>query len=153
MNDDNPHFQRVPDRQAAAALLDFEPSTLRHTAGYEIESLSVHLLDHRKRELPPRARSLEAHYGAFVFSQKRCTPTEAARLALSERYGSAPKEARIAGHPGRVYDLGEEVAPDDIDGRPPAVVVWHDGDMFYLIASDRLPASTLAAIAASIDAG
>ncbi len=35
----------------------------------------------------------------------------------------------------------------DIDGRSPSVVTWHDGEMFYLIASDKMSSAELGRIA------
>lgn len=43
------------------------------------------------------------------------------------------------------------MAPDDIDGRSPAVVAWHDGEMFFLIASDQMSTAELIAVACSLD--
>jgi hypothetical protein len=40
--------------------------------------------------------------------------------------------------------------PGDIDGRSPAVVVWHDGAMIYLVASGELGANELSRIAMSM---
>jgi hypothetical protein len=77
-------------------------------------------------------------------------PDEARRLALHVSYGRDARAERIAGHDARVYELGPEPAPDDIDGRPPSVVVWHDAEMFYLIASDSLAAERLTRIARSM---
>jgi hypothetical protein len=57
---------------------------------------------------------------------------------------------RIAGHEGRVYDLGPEVPLDDPDGRSPAVVTWHDGEMHYLLASGEMEAVYLVEIATSM---
>jgi hypothetical protein len=65
-------------------------------------------------------------------------------------YGASPEEARIAGHEGRVYDVGPEPEPDDIDPRLPAVVTWHDNGMFFLVASGELPPDALLRIAASL---
>ena len=36
-------------------------------------------------------------------------------------------------HTARIYELGPEPGPDDIDGRTPAVVTWHDADLFFLV--------------------
>jgi len=106
--------------------------------------------DHKLRELSVGDRTLEAHYGAFVVSQSRKGAREARCLALVVSYGRAPREARIAGHAARVYELGAEPAPDDIDGRDPSVVTWHDAEMFYLIASARMSADELVRIANSL---
>ena len=47
-------------------------------------------------------------------------------------------------------ELGPEPPPDDIDGRSSAVIVWHDGDMFYLIASGEMSAGQLMPVAVSM---
>ena len=43
-----------------------------------------------------------------------------------------------------------EPAPDDIDGRSPAIVAWHDGELFCLIASDTMSSDQLVRIAISL---
>jgi hypothetical protein len=145
------HFERVADWAAAAKLLTFEPRCPAYTAGHALASLYVHVMDHRKRRLPVGARSLEAHYGSFVVDQKRTSSEEdAMRWALSTSYGQAPVATKVAGHEARSYALGPEAGPDDVDGRRPAVVVWNDGDMVYLVASDRLDDGTLRRIASSM---
>jgi len=149
---DEAHFQPVPDWQAAAGLLAFVPRRPVFTAGEALRSLQIFVRDHWRRELPVTERSLEAHYGAFVFSQTLRDESEAQRLALNERYGRFPKEISVAGRSGRRYELGPAVPADDPDGRSPAVVVWHDGGRFYLVASTTLEADELAAIAASVHA-
>lgn len=75
---------------------------------------------------------------------------EARRAALSAAYGSDARTAWVGGHEGRTYELGPEPPPGDIDGRSPAVVTWAEGDLFFLIASDRLPAARLLDIAAGM---
>jgi hypothetical protein len=105
------------------------------------------------RELPIEGRTLEAHYGGFVLSQSRRGADEARRLALDVSYGRAPHEAQIAGCTARVYERGPEPPPGDIDGPSPAVVTWHDADMFYLIASGGLTTDDLVRIAISLYAG
>jgi hypothetical protein len=50
----------------------------------------------------------------------------------------------------RIYELGPEPAPDDIDGRTPAVVTWHDADLFFLVASDTMSSHELVRIAISL---
>lgn len=147
----NDHFETAADWVAAAELVDFEPRRPAFTAGFKLESLAVHVMDHRKRRLPFGARSLEAHYGGFVIDQKRAPSVdEAQRMALSTPYGPAATTVGIAGFEGRSYPLGPEPDPDDIDGRSPAVVVWSDGAMFYLVASDTLDEPTLLRIASSM---
>jgi hypothetical protein len=147
---DNPHFETVPAWKAARALVTFEPLEPRHLEGFQLQSIRIHVRDHRQRELPVGERTLEAHFGAFVLSQSRRGIQEARRLALDVSYGQAPREARIAGHSARVYELGPVPPPDDIDGRAPSVVSWHDAEMFYLIASSELPSARLVHIAESI---
>ena len=146
----NPHFLRVSSWGAAASEVDFEPHVPSETLDHELQTLQIHVMDHRRRQLPRRERSLEAHYGAFVFSQSRHTVDEARRLALDTSYGSAAETTTVGGHPARRYELGVEVEPDDIDGRPPSVVVWHDGELFYLVASDQLAVADLERVAASV---
>jgi hypothetical protein len=146
----NLHFHTVADWPDAQALLTFEPRRPRFTAGHDRQSLQIHVRDHKQRELAPDARTLEAHYGAFVISQARPGEDEARKLALDTKYGPAPQPEQIAGHAARTYELGPEPPPDDIDGRSPAVVTWHDGPMFYLIASTALPAAELVRIARSM---
>jgi hypothetical protein len=146
----NPHFETARNWKAARAMLAFRPLEPRHTAGLKLQSIRIHVRDHKMRELPVEDRTLEAHYGAFVVSQERKGTAEARRLALDVSYGRNPRETRIAGHPGKVYELGPEPAPDDIDGRSPAVVVWHDGKMLYLVASHEMPSDKLLAIAVSL---
>jgi hypothetical protein len=65
-------------------------------------------------------------------------------------YGRDPREARIAGHEARVYELGPEPEPDDIDGGREAVVVWHDVGMFFLVASREMASDELIEIAISL---
>ncbi len=131
-------------------MLAFRPLEPKNTAGCGLQSLSVHVRDHKLRELSIADRTLEAHYGAFVLSQARKGAEEARRLALAVPYGATGCDARVGGCAARAYALGPEPPPDDIDGRTPAVVSWHDGDMFYLIASDRLPCAELVGIAGSL---
>lgn len=130
-------------------MVDFEPLRPRDSRGLEVESFAIHIRDHKKRELSKRSRSLEAHYGKFVFSQSRKGQSEARRWALSLSYGPNPQSADVAGREGRIYPLGPEPESDDIDPRMPAVVTWCDGEMFYLIASESLEADDLLAIARS----
>lgn len=103
--------------------------------------------DHRLRALAVADRTLEAHYGAFVCSQARKGMKEARRLALTVSYGPDGRHSQIAGFAACVYELGPEPPPDDIDGRTPSVVTWYDGEMFYLIATDRMPSADLVRIA------
>lgn len=150
MTDENPHFAHPADWPQAREWLGFEPLIPTDTAGFELVSLAVSIRDHRHRDLPREARSLEAHYGDFVLSQAHPGIDEARRLALATSYGAAPRVARIAGREARIYELGPEVEPAEIDPRDPAVVAWCDGELFCLLASDRLTADVLVEIAESI---
>jgi hypothetical protein len=146
----NPHFLSAPSWKAAAAQLTFQPRRPKNTAGRRLRGLRIHVRDHRSRDLPIGDRTLEAHYGSFVLSQSLHGEEEARRLALSTSYGVAPRVAWIGGHEARSYELGPEPNPDDIDGRRPAVVVWHDAGIVFLIASTELPVDALTVIAGSL---
>ena len=106
--------------------------------------------DHKLWELSVNDRALEALYGGFVLSQACKGTDEARRLALDVRYGSAGQEGQIAGHAARIYELGPEPPPDDIDGRSPAVVTWYDADLFFLVASYTMSSDELVRIAVSL---
>ena len=131
-------------------MLTFRPLEPSHTAGCKLQSIQIHVRDHKLRELTIADRTLEAHYGGFVLSQSKKGATEARRLALDVSYGLAPREGRIAGQAARLYERGPEPPPGDIDGRSPSVVTWHDGDMFYLIASGEMSADDLVRVAVSL---
>jgi hypothetical protein len=146
----NPHFETARSWKAAGAMLTFQPVVPKYTAGLRLQSIRIHVRDHKQRELLIAERTLEAHYGGFVLSQAHKGELEARRLALTLSYGPVKREARVAGHDARVYELGPEPAPDDIDGRTPSVVTWHDGEMFYLIASGEMKSDALVKIAASL---
>lgn len=146
----NAHFETVESWQAAEALLTFRPLPPKYTAGFALESIQIYVRDHRQREIAIGDRTCEAHYGSFVVSQSRREQNDARRLALEVSYGREPIVARIHGHDGRIYELGPEPPPDDIDGRSPAVVTWHDGDMFYLVASSEMSSAELLKIAMSL---
>jgi len=146
----NPHFETASSWKAARATLTFQPREPGYTAGLRLHSIRIHVRDHKLRELSINDRTLEAHYGGFVLSQARKGADEARRLALDVRYGSAGEGGRIAGHAARIYELGPEPAPDDIDGRSPAVVTWHDADLFFLVASDTMSSRELIRIAISL---
>jgi len=146
----NPHFETAASWKAARAKLAFEPIEPTDTAGRPLRSLRVHVRDHRQRELSLGERTLEAHYGAFVLSESRNGIDEARRLALDVSYGRVVSNVSIAGHDGRVFELGPVPPPDDIDGRSPAVVVWHDGEMLFLIASSEMASAELIRIAVSL---
>ena len=147
---DNSHFQKVSSWKAARKLLDFEPLVLADTKRVRLQSLYVYVRNHKQRELPIGDRSLEAYFNGFVFTQKQTSSAEARRLALSTSYGLEGHDTRVAAHSGRLYELGPVPPPDDIDGRSPAVVVWYDGRMFYLIASTEKTAAELLEIAQSL---
>jgi hypothetical protein len=146
----NLHFETAASWEEARALLTFVPLLPAYTTGAVLQSIQVHVRDHKRRDLPIAERSLEAHYGSFVVSEAWKGVDEARRLALEVSYGREPYEIRIAGRDGRVYELGPEPPPDDIDGRPPAVVTWSDGELHFLIASDTLSASALIEVAGSM---
>ena len=146
----NRHFKTVSSWKEAEALLIFEPLKPAITEGFELQSIAVHVRDHKHRELPVSERSLELHYEGFVLTQVSSGEDEARRLTLEVSYGRAPLEGRIASHEARVYELGPEPEQGDIDPRNPAVVVWHDAKMFFLIASDKLTSDVLVRIAISL---
>ena len=146
----NPYFETAASWRAAEGMLTFEPRQPRYTAGLRLQSIRIHVRDHKLRELAAGDRTLEAHYGRFVLSEARKGVDEARRLALAVRYGPDGRDAQIAGCAARVYELGPEPAIDDIDGRLPSVVTWYDGEMFYLIASDQMSADDLIKIANSL---
>ena len=147
---DNPHFATIETWADAEPLIGFTPLVPRHLAGFELQSLRVHVMDHRRRQLPIEERTLEAHYGGFVVSQAKRGTAEARRLAFEVSYGAEARQTSVAGHEARAYALGPEPELDDPDGRMPAVVVWPDGGLFLLIASGELDAADLIPIAASL---
>lgn len=118
--------------------------------GQRLQSLRIHLRDRKLRELSLADRTLEAYYESFVFSQAWKGAEEAQRLALAVSYGLGGRDEQIAGCPARTYEMGPEPSPDDIDGRSPAIVTWHDGEIFYLIASNEMSSAELVAIARSL---
>jgi hypothetical protein len=146
----NPHFASVESWKDAASMLSFEPRRPSKTGNRPLQSLSIFVRDHKHRDLRVEERSLEAHYGAFGLSQSRKGEKEARRWVVEIRYGRAPVSVTIAGHEGRAYELGPEPPPDDIDGRSPAVVVWHDAGMHFLVASGELEVEALLEIAESM---
>ena len=77
-------------------------------------------------------------------------PPRSTSWALETSYGPEATEVDVGGHEGRLYALGPEVAADDVDGRNPAVVVWADGEILYLVASHLLPAARLSRVANSL---
>ena len=149
----NPCFVTAETWADAAALVEFEPVVPPvHWAGPP-QCLRVHVADHKRRDLPIRDRSVEAFYAGLVFTQSHKARHEAHRLVFETDYGSCPRRLSVAGHPARAFELGPEVAVDDIDGRAPAVVVWHRDGLFCLLASDRETADALVARAAMLMAG
>ena len=147
---DNPHFEFPSSWDEAAALLTFKPVMPTDTGGREPESFAVFVCDHKLRELAREDRNLEVYYDGFTFSQSRKGVQEARRMVLEVSYGRTPERALVAGHEARVYELGPVPAADDIDPRSPAVVVWYDAEMFFLLASDSLQPDMLLRIATSI---
>jgi hypothetical protein len=148
----NPHFATAVSWAAAQALVLFAPKIPNATAGLAAPALRVYVRNHNFRAVPLDERTLEAHYDGFVFTQSRRTPEDARRLVLDVSYGRTPHEASILGRPARVYELGPEPPPDDVDGRSPAVVAWHDGPVFYFLASSEMTVDALMTIALSIHA-
>lgn len=147
---DNPHFASIDTWEAAEPLLGFMPLIPRDTAGFELQSLRIHVMDYRQRDLPIGERTLEAHYGGFVLSEAKRDAAEARRLAFEASYGQVVEQATVGGHEARAYELGPEVDADDTDGRMPAVVVWPDGELFLLVASGELDSAQLLKVAASL---
>jgi len=146
----NEHFQTTATWAEARTLVTFEPKRPHDTGGRALQSLQVHIRDHKRRDLAPEDRTLEAHYGTFVLSQSQPGPEEARKRAIATSYGQTMRERNIAGHDARIYELGPEPPADDVDGRSSAVVAWHDGPMFFLIASSVLSAADLERIAWSM---
>ena len=146
----NPHFAPLEGWDDAEARLGYRPRVPSETLGHTLESLRIFVRDHKLRYVAPERRSLEASYGGFMLSQSRPGPGEARKLALETSYGRDAQEALIAGHEGRRYERGPEPAPDDPDGRMPAVVVWCDGAAFYLLASDQHTPDELALVGSSL---
>lgn len=146
----NPHFETVSSWKAARKLLTFRPLEPGYTAKRRLRSLRIHVLDHKMRSVSLNDRSLEAHYGDFVLSQAHKGVEEAQRMVLAVSYGRGGHDELIAGRAARVCQLGPEVPPDDIDGRMPAVVAWHDAELFCLLASDTMPSDQLIRIARSL---
>lgn len=147
---ENPHFESAPSWRTAAEKLNFKPLLPRKDFKHKLKSLRIYVRDYKMRQLPIGDRSLEAYFGSFVFTQvQRTDADEAKRQTVEVSYGHSAQEALIASHVGRVYELGPEPPADDIDGRSPSVVVWHDSNMFYLLASGELSSIDLVKIAGS----
>jgi hypothetical protein len=149
-DDEQPHFETARSWKAARTMLTFQPLEPRHTAGLRLRLIRIHIRDHKLRALSFKDRTLEAHYGIFVLSEARKDTHEARRLALDVRYGHAAQDGQIAGRAARIYELGPQPSPDDIDGRSPAVVTWHDTDLFFLVASHKMSSDELVRIAISL---
>ncbi len=149
----NPHFAVARSWREAATMLTFRPCEPLHTAGCDLQSLRIHIRDHKLRDVAIEDRTLEARYAKFVVSQSRTGALEARRLAFDVSYGPSARAARIAHYNAHVYDLGPEPPLEDIDGRSPAVVTWADGEMFYLVASGEMSSEELMAIAISLYEG
>jgi hypothetical protein len=130
--------------------LSFEPRVPRSTGGRALEGVRIFVRDHKKRELAIDHRTLELRYAGFGFSQARKGVDGARRAALETRYGPSPRPAEVAGHSGRMFDLGPPVPEDDIDGRSPAVVAWADEDMLFFLSSSEISADELLVIARSV---
>ena len=134
-------FLAVASWEAATEHMSFELRPPADTLGQDLESLSIHVRDHKQRSLAVVDRSCEAHYGTLVLTQARKGEAGARSWALQNSYGPEASELSVGGHEGRLYRLGPEVPADDIDGRNPSVVVWADGEILYLVASHLLPAA------------
>ncbi|MCI0668649.1 MAG: hypothetical protein L0Y43_11420 [Methylococcaceae bacterium] len=125
----NPHFEAAHSWKEAESMLLFHPLQPKRTYGHRLQSLQIHVRDQKLREIPFADRTLETHDEAFVVTEVRKGIAETEHSALAFRYGSDPRSTQIAGHAARVYELGPEPHFDDIDGRSPSVVTWHDGEM------------------------
>ena len=144
------HFHTAATWSEARALLTFEPKRPRDTAGRALQSLQIHIRDHKQRDLALDDRTLEAHYGTFVVTQSHPGVEAARQRAIGTSYGQSMREGQIAGHDARIYELGPAPPENDIDGRSPAVVAWQDGPAFFFVASTELPAIELERIASSM---
>src|SRR2546427_10220642 len=102
----NAHFETARSWEAARGMVAFQPIEPAHTAGLRLQSIQIHVRDHKRRELPIEDRTLEAHYGGFVLRQSRKGAEAARRPALNVSYGRAGRDARIAGRGARGYALG-----------------------------------------------
>ena len=74
-------FETATSWKSARELVTFEPRIPHDTAGRKLQSLRIHVRDHKLRELEPTGRTLEAHYGDFVVSQAQPGKDEARRRA------------------------------------------------------------------------
>ena len=147
---ENTHFEALASWEDASERLGRRPRVPADTAGRALQSLQLFVRDHRQREVPEGERALEAHYGDFVFSQSRPGARQARAAVVETSYGSPARPAEVSGCEARGYERGPEPAPDDPDPRMPAVVVWCDGEEFFLLASERLDLAELLPIARSV---
>ena len=147
----NAFFESVDNWAEAGEFIDFQPRCPAYTAGFSLESLSIHVMDHRKRRLPVSRRSLEAHFGGFVIDQTRfASANQARKQALSIRYGQVANSIDVSGNEGRSYARGPVPDEDDPDGRDPAVIVWNEGERFFLVTSVELDDEELYRVASSM---
>jgi hypothetical protein len=131
-------------------MVSFSPLVLRAPAGRPLKALRVFVRNNRGRWLPKTERTLDAFFEGFAFGQRQYPAKEARRRVSEFMLGRGPVDALIGGCEGRVCELGPEIAPDEIDGRNPAVVVWSDGPMFYLITSSSMSLADLLPIAEAL---
>jgi hypothetical protein len=146
----SPAFVVVDSWDAAAALLPFAPRVPRDAGGRALQGLRVLVCDHRRRDLAPARRSVEAHFSSVVLSQSQHALDDAKRRALDVAYGQNGYAVAIAGREGRAYPRDPDALPGDLDGPGPAVVVWADADMLFLLASHDATIDGLCRIGASI---
>jgi hypothetical protein len=149
----NPHFVQAASWEEARTHVDFSPRIPSFTNGKQLASLAIFVRDHKMREVSRSERSLEAHYGSFAVAQSMHGAAESRRLTLEVKYGLIPVEVTVAGREGRAYDRRPPAEPDGPEGGAPAVVVWFDEAMFYLVASDELELPAVMRIAESLYAG
>jgi uncharacterized protein len=145
-----PAFVVVDSWDAAAALVTFVPRVPRDVGQRRLRGLRVFVRDHRGRAGPAADRSLEAQFDGVVLSQSRHAPAEARRRVAETPYGQHGRPIVVAGREGRAYPRGPDVPPDDPDGRSPCVVVWADGEMMFLLASQEAPVEELCRVGASM---
>lgn len=131
-------------------MLSFRPIEATRLKAHRLQWIRVWVRDHKMRELPVSGRTVEAGYGPFTLSQAWRGVGEARRHALEVSYGRDGRETHVARCPAKVYELGPEVPPDDIDGRSPSVVTWHDEEIFYFLASYEMASEQLLQIAAAL---
>src|SRR5260221_1388294 len=117
---DNLHFKTARSWKTARAMLTFAPMAPAYTAGCRLQSLRIHVRDHKMRVIPTSDRTLEAHYGGFVLSQVWKGAEEARKGVMSVTYGRPAQDSAVTGPPAPVCALGPEPPPDDIHWRSPA---------------------------------